>query len=291
MQSTVEENIDKLAQLTAELAADKNKHFEPIDKSQYPTAIHTIIDNLNKIFDQLEQSAQRNKRFSADAAHELRTPLTAVKTQAQLALQVGDLREKEKSLENVLISANRSLHIIQQLLTLSKIDHEEKLNDRMPVHLESVCTEIIAYLYPTALEKEVEIEFNSKVKFCIIIGNDAALGIMARNIIDNAIRYTPPGGRVQVELFEDDSTMSIRVTDTGTGIPKDMRKQVFDRFFRVLGTKEQGSGLGLSIVQEIADMHRAQVKLQDPKDHQGLQIEITFEKPLMSEIQSYFARQ
>ena len=144
--------------------------------------------------------------------------------------------------------------------------------------LHKLATEIIAYLAPHALEKNIEIELAPPPHDSIILGNDTALGILIRNVVDNAIRYTPPQGEVKVSIIDTDSQIILRVIDTGTGIPVELRERVFERFYRILGTKASGSGLGLAIVSQITTLHHAEITLSTPSNGIGLQFDVAFPK-------------
>lgn len=264
--------------LSTELATRKSKNLELINHSDYPLEFKESLSEINELFKRLQIDFDRNKRFSADAAHELRTPMTALKTQAQLALEITEPEEQKKSIKNVIISINRSIHLIQQLLTLSRLDHEEKLNDITEINLEKISAELIAFMYPNALEKNIEIELSNESKSPMIEGNESALGILLRNLIDNAIRYTPNHGRIYVKIIDDDEHIILKIIDNGPGIPQEFQDKVFDRFFRVLGTKQTGSGLGLAIVKQIIDLHQAKIELQSSYKNHGLTAIIYFKK-------------
>lgn len=271
--------LKPLAQLSKELSVKASNELHPINPQRYPFEFQSALDELNLLFMRIHADYDRNKRFSADAAHELRTPMTALKTQAQLALEMTEPQEQRKAIQNVIISINRSIHVIQQLLTLSRLDHEEKLNDVSLVHLENVCAELIAFMYPQALEKNIEIELCTECENPVITGNDAALGILLRNLLDNAIRYTPNDARIDVKIKEHNQYILLQIIDNGPGIPDEYRDKVFDRFFRVLGTKQTGSGLGLAIVKQITDLHKAKIHLQTSESGQGLTVTVFFRKP------------
>lgn len=271
--------LEALAQLTRELSSKVSNELTLIKTQHYPAEFQPLLIELNELFTRIHADYDRNKRFSADAAHELRTPMTALKTQAQLALEMTEPQEQRKAIENVIISINRSIHVIQQLLTLSRLDHEDKLNDVSSVHLESICAELIAFMYPQALEKNIEIELSNECPNSIVSGNEAALGILLRNLLDNAIRYTPKNARIDVKIIEHSNNILLQIIDNGPGIPDEYRDKVFDRFFRVLGTKQTGSGLGLAIVKQITDLHKAKIHLQTSEAGQGLTVTVFFRKP------------
>ncbi len=209
--------------------------------------IKPLVGELNQLFIRLKLAFERNKRFAADAAHELRTPLAALKTHAQVSLKADNEADRNKALTKVIESVDRSSHVVAQLLTLSRLGEEEALTDVKPLDLHKLATEIIAYLAPHALEKNIEIELAPPPPEAIIMGNDTAIGILIRNIVDNAIRYTPTHGEVKVSIVDTGGQIIFRVIDTGTGIPLELRERVFERFYRILGTKASGSGLGLPL--------------------------------------------
>jgi two-component system sensor histidine kinase QseC len=264
--------------LSENLSNRETMDFSHIYLKKMPVELQPLVVELNKLFDRLQDAFERNKNFSSDAAHELRTPLAALKTQAQVALLANNDEERKRASEKLIYGVNRCTHIIQQLLTLSRLGHSEQLKDMKPLSLSSVASEIIAQLVPSAIKKNIEIELDAPEKKVMILGNEISVGILIQNLIDNAIRYTPDDGRVIAKIIDDSvhGEITFRVTDTGMGIPKELHRRVFQRFYRVLGTQTSGSGLGLSIVKHIAELHQAEIKLAKPDAHQGLQIDIIF---------------
>lgn len=270
--------LRSVTRVTSEISNRAYTYLEPVQLTRIPLEISPLVAELNHLFTRLKLAFERNKRFAADAAHELRTPLAALKTHAQVALIADNDHDRQKALQKVIESVDRSSHVVAQLLTLSRLGEEEELTDVKPFDLHKLATEIIAYLAPHALEKNIEIELLTPRGSTQIMGNDTAAGILIRNIVDNAIRYTPPEGSVKVEIVDNDKTIIFRVTDTGTGIPPELRERVFERFYRILGTKATGSGLGLAIVSQIADLHHAKITLSTPSNGQGLQFDVAFPK-------------
>ncbi len=244
--------------------------------TEIPIEIKPLVAELNELFIRLKLAFDRNKRFAADAAHELRTPLAALKTHAQVALKADNDTDRNKALQSVIESVDRSSHVVAQLLTLSRLGEEERLLDLKPLDLHKLATEMMAYLAPHAIEKDIEIELAPSPDDPIIMGSDIALGILIRNVVDNAIRYTPERGEVKVAIIETGNEIILRVTDTGTGIPPELRERVFERFYRILGTKASGSGLGLAIVSQISKLHNATISLSTPPNGTGLQFDVAF---------------
>lgn len=270
--------LRSITRVTNEISSRASTYLEPVQLTAIPIEIKPLVAELNQLFIRLKLAFERNKRFAADAAHELRTPLAALKTHVQVALKADNEADRKKALQKVIESVNRSSHVVAQLLTLSRLGEEEALTDIKSLDLHKLATEIIAYLAPQALEKNIEIELAPPPHRPIVIGNDTALGILIRNLVDNAIRYTPPEGAVKVSIIETESQIIFRVEDTGPGIPIELRERVFERFYRILGTKASGSGLGLAIVSQITALHHATIHLGTPANHSGLQFDVAFPK-------------
>jgi len=270
--------LRSITQVTTEISTRASTYLEPVDPEKTPEEIKPLISALNELFIRLRLAFDRNKRFSADAAHELRTPLAALKTQAQVALKATNSIDRQHALEKVVESVDRSSHMVTQLLTLSRWGQEITL-EKHDVDLHKLATEVIAYLVPIAVEKNIDIELAPPPSHTIIEGNETTLSILIRNIVDNAIRYTPAQGAVKVAILNQEPFILFRVIDTGPGIPPELRERVFERFFRVMGTTETGSGLGLAIVQQIAELHHAKVILSNPNDSQSLQFDVLFRDP------------
>lgn len=269
-------SIRRVADEVSQRAAD---HLDPVDLEVVPIEIKPLVDELNKLFLRLKQAFEREQRFAADAAHELRTPLAALRTQAQVALKTMDEKEKKLQLQNVVAGVDRCTHVIQQLLTLCRMSPDSTtLEDPVEVDLTKIASEVIAHLAPIAIDKQIDIELITNQTHCVMLGNATGLHALIRNLVDNAIRYTPTEGFIKVFLDCDHDNINLRVVDSGPGIPADLRSRVFERFFRVLGTKAQGSGLGLAIVQQIVRLHRGTVVLGAPASGIGLEVEVTFPK-------------
>jgi two-component system sensor histidine kinase QseC len=269
-------SLRSVVRVTGEISNRASTYLEPVAEKKIPIEIKPLVTELNQLFIRLKLAFDRNKRFAADAAHELRTPLAALKTQAQVALHAGTDQELKNALQKVLLGVDRSSHIVTQLLTLSRLTQEEGLKDIHSFDLHKIATEIIAFLAPQALEKGIEIELSAPPKNTIIEGNETIIGILIRNIVDNAIRYTPKGGSVKIQILNDHEQVIFRVIDTGPGIPAELHERVFERFYRILGTTASGSGLGLAIVSQIAELHKANICLSVPESGTGLQFDVIF---------------
>ena len=269
--------LDSLDRVAQEVANRAPSHLEPVDIKEVPEEIKPVIDELNELFFRLKAGFEREKRFAADAAHELRTPLAALKAQAQVAININNLEEKNLALHKLIASVNRSTHIVQQLLTMSRLVPEAaSINDLDDVDLPKITREILAMLVPAAIEKQIELEFEPDKKTPHFAGNPTALSILIRNLVDNAIRYCNEGGLVMVKVYQQQNDVVLEVQDNGPGIPIELQPRVFERFFRVLGNKSPGSGLGMAIVQQITALHNGHVVLESPSEGTGLIVKVFF---------------
>lgn len=253
-------------------------YLEPVDLESVPSEIEPLVSELNHLFRRLKAAFEREKRFTADAAHELKTPLAALTTQTQVALRSKTDEEKKEALLKVLQGVRRSSHVIQQLLTLSRMEPEAGLADTTSVNLAKQATDVISMLAPDAIEKNIELELVNSQCTATIQGNATAIDILIRNLIDNAIRYSPEHSLVTIEITEDKNHVILIVQDNGPGIPEKLHKRIFERFFRIIGNNAPGSGLGLSIVQQIATLHHARIELHTPASKKGAEFHVVFPK-------------
>jgi len=270
--------LGSLKQVAREVRNRESTNLSAVNIDEIPAEIEPLVCELNSLFARLQDSFERNKRFTADAAHELRTPLAALSAQVQVALRAETPEDRNKALLKVLSGVNRSTHVVQQLLTLSRMDPDAGINDPSDVNIARLAGDIAALLAPEAIAKNIDLELLAPDMEALIWGNSTSIGILLRNLIDNAIRYTQENGRVTIDIQADNDTVTLIVSDNGPGIPEDLRQRVFERFFRVMGSKSTGSGLGLGIVMQIAKLHKAEIQLATPADSQGLEVLVRFKR-------------
>lgn len=262
-----------LRQITREVMRRAPDDLAPIADPRIPKEIRPLADALNALLGRLAWTLENERRFTADAAHELRTPLAALKVQAQVAMQADVEGERRHALRQVIEGTDRASHLVEQLLTLARLDHAAT-PPGAEAELRAVAAECLAQLAAMAVSKGVDLSLAEERGR--VHGDPAMLGVLLRNLVDNAIRYTPPGGAVRVAVSQDEHHVVLEVCDGGRGIPEAERVRALERFYRIAGTEESGSGLGLSIAQRIADLHHARLSLETPKGGQGLCVRVAF---------------
>ncbi len=268
-----------LSRVVTEVKQRDPDSLDPISETNVPTEIKPLITELNRLFSILHDAFEREKRFTADAAHELKTPLAALKTQIEATLTSNDENKIKESLQKIVAGVDRSAHLINQLLTISRLSPDRPLENAKIHSLETIVTETMALLVPYANEKSVELEFYMKPEDLNtdINCNETAISILVRNLIDNAIRYSKEGDSVSANILEENNKLVLYIVDTGPGIADDKKEVVFQRFYRGLGHNQPGSGLGLSIVSLIIKLHGADIKIEDNiSANSGTIFKITF---------------
>lgn len=269
----VSRGLRPLAALRQQVEARDPNNLTPLDSTHAPSEVAPLLSALDSLFARVRSLLENERRFTADAAHELRTPLAAIKTQAQVArAAVGD-EERKRALDNVLTGCDRAAHLVAQLLTLARLEPSQL--HQQACDLRQLACEAIAEMAPGALAKGVEVQLNEGAAINID-GDPGLLRILMRNLIDNAIRYSPSGSSVQVALRAGEGRAEFAVSDQGPGIPAEARALAWERFHRVLGAGEEGSGLGLSIVKRIAELHGAEATLMPGADGKGLRVAVAF---------------
>ncbi len=273
---SIGKSMTPLKVIASELHHRRTNDLYPVNDSLVPLEARTITDSINTLLSRLKSTIENERRFTADAAHELRTPLAALKTHAEVALQASTHEERQQALRQTVRGVNRATRLVEQLLTLARLDPSSGLTNKKRADLFILGESVLSEEAPVAFDKNIEISLHgTRGKF--ISGNIDAVRVLMRNLVDNAIRYTPDNGEVQVIVSRQEEQIILSVADSGPGIPVEDRERIFKRFFRRLGTKSSGSGLGLSIVSRIVDIHGLHIELSTAAIG-GLQIDVTFPK-------------
>ena len=273
--------IERARRQVADRAADD---FSPLADSGLPDEVRPLVDELNLLFGRVRAAFDAQKNFVADAAHELRSPLTALKLQAQaLRRSDDDSAAREAGIARLNLGIDRAIRLVEQLLLLAREEAAgEATGTREPVKLQEVVKLAVADVLPHAQHKQIDLGVAGDLPAepMQLSGQPEALRILLRNLLDNAVKYTPASGRVDVSLALDGGQPVLCVEDSGPGIAAEERERVFDRFFRASGATasaaESGSGLGLAIVKVIAERHGATLHLDSSTRLGGLRVAVRF---------------
>ncbi|MGR9099458.1 MAG: ATP-binding protein, partial [Gammaproteobacteria bacterium] len=267
-------SIDRLA---TEITKRKADRLEPLPTKRLPSEILPLVNAQNNLFAQLAQAFENERRFTSNASHELRTPLAGLLSQAQVAIKTEDDKIRRQALSRIEQGVKRMSHMVRQLLTLSRLAPNVTVIDKRPTDLKYAVVQVINDLSPFARSKGIVLEFYDDAPR-IIYANPELLDILIRNIVNNAIQYTPVSGRIKISIEATASFVHFRTEDTGPGIPEELHDRVLQRFYRIVDTAQaaQGSGLGLSIVDQIAKIHGADIKMQRSQHLGGLEMLVKF---------------
>jgi two-component system sensor histidine kinase QseC len=271
---TIGRGLKPLQRLGMEVEQRKADNLSAIAPEGAPREVAPLIRSLNALFERVQRLVENERRFTADAAHELRTPIAALRTQAQVAKGAADDVVRQHALDGLIEGCDRATRLVDQLLTLARLE-PDAARSRGTCDLVGLAREVIAELTPFALARNVEIELHDSEPL-FVEGHRDLLSVLLRNLVDNAVRYSPPGGAVRVDVEQTDDAAGIAVMDEGPGIAPDERARLGQRFFRVLGSGQSGSGLGLSIVRRIAEIHGARLRFHDGNHGKGLRVAVEF---------------
>ena len=263
-----------LKKIAKEIGNRKPGDLHPISSGAIPIEVDKIILALNHLFDQLYKAFENIRRFTSDAAHEIRTPLAVLKIHSQLALKTKDNQSRLEAMNEISDEVSQISTLVEQLLTLSRLDPGGSLLKSEQLDLAKMAEDVIANQAPKALKKNLDISLNGRPPF-VISAKLGLIPILMRNLIDNAINYTPEYGKVEVTIYKNGNQTLLSVDDSGPGISDMERKKVFERFYRCSGNKISGYGLGLSIVKRISELHNARITLKK-SIHGGLRVLVEF---------------
>jgi signal transduction histidine kinase len=263
-----------LQRIASEVQRRDVHSLTPIAVTSLPREVAPLVLELNRLLIRLHSAFQAQRAFTADAAHELRSPLTAVRLDLQLLDRAPDAAARLEARANLGAAVDRAIHLVEQLLTLARNEPRDDKGELSPVLLETAAAEGIADTHALALARGIDLGLDAEPDVRVM-GDGDALRTLVRNLVDNAVRYTPAGGRIQVRAAKTPQGAVLEVCDSGPGIAAADRERVFDRFYRRASAPQGGSGLGLAIVKAIADRHAARVTLADAPGG-GLQVTVDF---------------
>ncbi|HEY2451506.1 MAG TPA: quorum sensing histidine kinase QseC [Scandinavium sp.] len=252
-----------LKKLTRTLRSRTPDSDEQLSAEGVPGEVRPLVEALNQLFTRSHDMMMRERRFTSDAAHELRSPLTALKVQTEVAqLSMDDPQSREKALSQLHAGIDRATRLVEQLLTLSRLDSLAELDDVEQIRLADLLQSSVMDIYHPAQQAGIELRLHVNASDVTRKGQALLLSLLVRNLLDNAVRYSPRGSTVDVTLNAHDFT----VRDNGPGISADALARIGERFYRPPGQDEPGSGLGLSIVQRIAALHQMTVVFSNAPD-------------------------
>jgi two-component system, OmpR family, sensor histidine kinase QseC len=270
----VQSGTAPLRRLGQQLAQRQPQALQPVDLPQAPTELKPLLDALNGLFGRIGGLLESERRFTADAAHELRTPIAAIRTQAQVAMGETDDALRLHALQATLDGCDRATRLVEQLLTLARLESNATL-DRQPVDLSALARQLAAEVAPRALQKRQQLSVDATA-LAVVPGNEILLAVLLRNLLDNAVRYSPPGAAVQLTVQTDGGAARLSVEDGGPGLSAADLARLGERFFRVPGHDAPGSGLGWSIVRRIAAAQGVQVELSASASLGGLAVRLVW---------------
>jgi two-component system OmpR family sensor kinase len=271
---SVGRGLRPLGALREEVTQRNPASLLPIALEHAPDEVKPLVGSLNDLLLRLGQALDSQRRFTADAAHELRTPLTGVKLQFQLLERAQSEQERHEAIALLKAGIEQAIRLVHQLLTLARLEPDSVAVAHLPVALGAIARRTLADFAPRAAEGSIALRLG-RCDEVTLAGDEDQLRILINNLVDNAVRYTPADGEVEVCVVAADGAVRLEVADSGPGIPVQERPRVFDRFYRVAGSTAPGSGLGLSIAQRVADAHGASIEL-DTSARGGLLVRVRF---------------
>jgi len=271
----VRRSLTPLRTLSQVLARRQPQSVEPLVINNTPAEMAPVVSALNSLLARIGQMMATERRFTADAAHELRTPIAAIRAQAQVALGAGaNVAERDQALRHTLAGCDRATHLVAQLLTLSRLETAGHTSPGLRVDVCQIAQRIAADLAPGALARAQVLTLDTCAG-ALIAADEVLTGVLIRNLLDNALRYSPDAAQVNLTVHCAGGQVLLQVNDSGPGLAEADMARLGERFYRGLGTGQHGSGLGWSIVRRIADVYQAQV-LTGPSALGGLCVTVTW---------------
>jgi two-component system sensor histidine kinase QseC len=256
----VSRTLRPLNRLKEELSSREAGRLQALSTDLLPEEMLPVAEQINTLFAMLEQAFANERNFTSDASHELRTPLSGILLQVQVAQKTADPEVRNQALINAQHAVSRMTHIVQQLLTLSRVQHHHAAIDKQLLNVNQALIAVISDMDHVAHDKRIEVELLG-ANGLLIAANPALFHTLLRNLLDNAIKYSPVGGRVKVKYQMLKQKLWLTVEDSGPGVVQDDYQRITQRFYRCVDTagSVDGSGLGLSIVQRIISLHHAEI--------------------------------
>ena len=269
-------SLEPVARVRKQVARRQADDLSPVSEAGLPDEVRPLVHELNLLFGRVRTAFDAQQNFVADAAHELRTPLAALRLQAQSLDRAADPEARKVAVGRLTAGIDRATRLVEQLLVLARQEASAATGAATrEVDLAELARRTVGDLVGLAQAKEVDLGLQHADAACVA-GQPDALHILLRNLVENAVKYTPNGGTVDLAVRLDKEAVDVVVEDSGPGIPPEERERVFDRFYRVAGSEAAGSGLGLAIIKAIAERHGASLKLDKSERLGGLAATVRF---------------
>ena len=268
--------IGPIERVRRQVAARRPDDLAPLPTAGLPAEVRPLVGEMNGLLTRLSAAWDALTHFTADAAHELRSPLAALRLQAQSLQRAPDDATRAIASERLLAGIDRATRLVEQLLALARQEGAGEGAELVSLDLTALARNALADAEPEAARRAIALTLDAPTAHVVLRADEAALAVLLRNLLGNALRHTPPGGQVRVGVREEASVIDLTVEDSGPGIAPDERARVQDRFYRVPGTPGHGSGLGLAIVRAIAERHGAALTLDASPTLGGLRVSLRF---------------
>ncbi len=266
-------SLEPVERVRSQVAARQADDLSPVSENGLPDEVQPLVRELNLLFGRVRTAFDAQQNFVADAAHELRTPLAALKLQAQSLGRADSAEARQLAVARLTAGIERATRLVEQLLVLAR--QEASVANKQPVQLDGLARRAVADLVAVAQARAVDLGLQ-QADAAVVQGQPEALNILVRNLVDNAVKYTPGGGTVDVSVRATAAGPQLCVEDSGPGIAPEERERVFDRFYRIAGSEAQGSGLGLAIIKSVAERHGATLVLGESQRLGGLSATVSF---------------
>lgn len=268
--------LKPLRKVSAEIETKDSVNLSPIGMKKVPKEIRALVGSLNQLLSRLDEALKVQRQFTADAAHELRTPLAAVQIEIDNVERSDHEAERKEHLEKLRAAVKRSTHMVQNLLLLARQEPEAVEIPQKKIDLNRLVRAVGEDYLLFAKKKNIRLTILTSDQHCFILGEEQSLVTLTGNLLSNAITYTQEGGAVDIGVVRDGSSVILSVSDNGQGIGEEHRERIFNRFYRVLGTKTTGSGLGLSIVKAIVQRHDGEISVSTSIGNKGARFTVIF---------------
>jgi len=263
-----------LRDLGSEVALRGPQDLRPLDLRNLPLEVAPVASTIDRLLERIRESLDSERRFTSHAAHEMRTPMAAIRAQAEVARDADDVALRHAALEHVIEACDRAARLVDQLLTLARVDEATEGAGHVACRLDEIARRVLAAQAPRAMEHGVSLELVARE--AIVRGDPVLLEILVRNLVDNAVRHGGPG-LVKVEIGAAAPGTRLAVEDSGGGVPDAEIGRLGQRFYRASAAHGTGSGLGLSIVTRIVELHGAGLRFAQGQSGTGLRVEVVFD--------------